>query len=192
MLGTQERNSVRTDERRYSAYTTAPKEYFEEDYYNTAEYAREAGYQELLWNKLNTAGSQANRQTTYREANNYYAPPSSNIGYCRPTSRQMQNTPVFTLNEQKTRGGQKNANKISTKGKIILAVYIAVVVAISTLVIINAGGLNTGSAASTASGGNVSMSATQTSEGLYIMSSPSSAAEIETNSFDKFLDGIVK
>ncbi len=80
------------------------------------------------------------------------------------------------------------SKKLSTQGKVILAVYLAVVLLIVTLVIVNAELINA-PAADADPGAAVSSSVYEVNEnGLFFATSPYNSAAEQTNWFDKVCD----
>lgn len=186
MIGTQERNNLRTEERRYSAYKSDPRDYYEENQYNQncTTIPRDDNYQNYLWDRLNSTSA----NPTYSDANSYYNPP------IRGTARRTVDAatkPILELRpDYQTKQAEKKA--LNRQGKLILAVYLIVVVLIATLVIINAETLNTGSAR-TANPAVQTITASETaSDGLYMLEMPNAAATVETNKFDQFVDKLFK
>lgn len=84
---------------------------------------------------------------------------------------------------------KRTSKKLSTQGKVILAVYLAVVLLIVTLVIVNAELINTPSAEAEP-GAAVSSVYDVNENGLFFAQSPYNSAAEQTNWFDKVCDKI--
>lgn len=190
MIGTAERNSVR-EEQNYNGYSStysgrapvAERSY----YYNNSRYEAPAAetpteeYRDYLWGKLNsTAGTVPAYQRQARASAQ-----TSSEAYSRSAIR-----PVFQpvdYSSLKPASRRKTSKKLSTQGKIILAVYLVVVLVIVSLVIINAEMINGSTDTYTKVEAVSPFEANE--NGLRYIESPSSQT-IKTNAFDNFCDGI--
>lgn len=197
MLDTLKRN-VTTEEERYGGYrsNTAGTPTFDDYIRNdTPTYDRYApvptverpsapsgdyqrGREDYLWNRLNSnAAPQSYAQPSYGEPR-----------YAEPTreGQRARYSPIRI--EDKMPKVRHRAAGMSTQGKVILAVYLAVVILIATLIIVNAETINKGGQqtdTNTAAVENVYM---PNDDGLYFAESPYNSTESETNWFDKLCD----
>ncbi len=131
-------------------------------------------YTDYLWNKLNGSSQAA----TYNPQS-YYAPAA-------PVRTEQQFRPVeYTRSAASAQ--VKPRRKLNTQSKVILAVYIAVVLLITALVIVNAEVIN-GTDASDLPITSVTADPFATNaDGLHFMAAPSERT-VETNWFDSFCD----
>ena len=64
----------------------------------------------------------------------------------RPMQKEETITSKFTAVKTKNRTETQKKGRLNTKGKILLGVYVAVIILVAVLIIVNAGDLNSGSA----------------------------------------------
>lgn len=126
---------------------------------------------EDLWNRLNT-----NTVSRNSIENNYSAAPE-----VFEPMRLRESQPRAQIK-------RKASKKLSTQGKVIMAVYLAVVLLIVTLVIVNAELINTPSGEPDAGAAAVSSVYEVNEKGLNFATSPYNTVEAQTNWFDKTLD----
>lgn len=154
-------------------YNQAPQQqtYGRQDY-GRQDYGREPTSDEL-WNRL--TANNVNRSSI--EANMNFTPgqpaPFEPIKLREAQPRQYSKT--------------RTSKKLSTQGKVILAVYLAVVLLIVTLVIVNAELINT-PAADADPGAAVTNVYEVNEKGLSFVSSPYNSSAEQTNWFDKVCD----
>lgn len=179
MLATRERTEQQQNQNvDYQVYTNyVPRSGYGQqvsDSYASRTAQRNDEYTDYLWNKLN--GSAASQ--TYAPRQSYYAPTA-------PARTEQEFRPVeYTRAEPKA--AAKPRRKLNTQSKVILAVYIAVVLLITALVIVNAEVIN-GKDSHELPVTTVTDPFVATEEGLHFMASPVEY-NVETNWFDSFCD----
>ncbi len=71
---------------------------------------------------------------------------STSTAVVRPTIQETQRTSEFSHIKTKQKSESQKKARLNTKGKILLGVYVAVIILVAVLIIVNAGDLNSGSA----------------------------------------------
>lgn len=199
MLGTINKNGIREDERSYAYSPERPVPSFdarlgrEQDLYSLyasssvvtqrptprrqpQPYTPEPANREELWQRLNT--NNVNHGSL--EANMNFTP-GQHAPYEPMKLRESQ---------PRQQVQRRSSKKLSTQGKVILAVYLAVVLLIVTLVIVNAELINKAPEVE-APAANVNLYEVN-NEGLSFMASPYNNVAEQTNWFDKLCDKIGK